>query len=47
MAKATKQSTSSVRIAKPKRKRPGVHSKKKNSNSKKSKNYKKKYVGQG
>ena len=29
------------------KKRPGVHSKKKQSKSKKSKNYKKKYVGQG
>ena len=27
--------------------RPGVHSKNKNSNHKRSKNYKKKYVGQG
>ena len=47
MAKATKQSTSSVRIAKSKKKRPGVHSKKKSSNSKNSKNYFKKNVGQG
>lgn len=30
-----------------KRKRPNVHSKKKNSKSKASKNYKKKYRGQG
>ena len=29
------------------KKRPGVHSKNKNSNSKHSKNYKKKYKGQG
>lgn len=47
MAKASKQTTSSVRIAKSKKKRPGVHSKKKNSNSKNSKHYSKKYVGQG
>jgi hypothetical protein len=32
---------------KTKRKRPGVHSKKKNSNLKSSKNYKKSYRGQG
>lgn len=30
-----------------KRKRPGIHSKKKTSSLKTSKNYKKKYVGQG
>ena len=47
MAKANKQTTSSVRIAKPKKRRPGIHSKKKSSNSKNSKNYTKKYVGQG
>jgi hypothetical protein len=47
MAKATKQSTSSVRIAKSKKKRPGVHSKCKSSVSKNAKNYKKKSVGQG
>lgn len=32
---------------KPKKKRPGVHSKTKTSRSKHSKNYKKKYRGQG
>jgi len=32
---------------KPSRKRPGVHSKKRNSNHKSSKNYTKKYKGQG
>ena len=32
---------------KPKKKRPGVHSKSKNSNSKNSKNYVKAYKGQG
>jgi hypothetical protein len=47
MAKVNKQTATSVRIAKPKKKRPGVHSKKKSSNSKNSKNYTKKYVGQG
>lgn len=46
MAKST---TNSVRthLAKPKKKRPGVHSKKKTSNSKKCKHYKKMYRGQG
>jgi hypothetical protein len=33
--------------AKPKKKRPGVHSKKRTSSHKHSKNYKKKYRGQG
>ena len=33
--------------AKPKKKRPGVHSKKKNSVNKSGKNYVKKYKGQG
>ena len=51
MAKAPtkgKSTTStSVRIEKPKRKRPGVHSKKKNSSHKHGKNYAKAYVGQG
>lgn len=46
---AKKSTTSSVRvhIARPHKKRPGVHSKKKNSKSKFSKNYKKAYKGQG
>jgi len=35
------------KIAKPKVKRPGVHAKKSSSTLKTSKNYKKKYVGQG
>jgi hypothetical protein len=35
------------KIAKPKVKRPGVHSKSKTSSLKSSKNYKKKNVGQG
>jgi len=45
MAKAG-ASTSTWR-AKPKRKRPGVHSKNKNGVHKHGKNYKKKYRGQG
>jgi len=46
---AKKTTTSSVRthIEKPRVKRPGVHSKKRTSNSKKSRNYKKSYKGQG
>jgi len=48
MAKATKTTSStSVRIAKPKKKRPGVHSKKKSSSHKHGKHYDKPYVGQG
>ena len=38
---------SSNKLNDTKRKRPGVHSKKRTSNSKKSRNYKKKYRGQG
>ena len=34
-------------LEKPKRSRPGIHAKNKNSNNKKSKNYVKKYKGQG
>ena len=34
-------------IEKPKKKRPGVHAKSKHSNNKQSKNYVKKYRGQG
>ena len=45
MAKTT--STSSNSITRSKSKRPGVHSKKKASKSKSSKNYKKLYKGQG
>lgn len=46
---AKKSNTSSVRlhITRPHKKRPGVHSKKKNCRSKFSKNYKKSYIGQG
>jgi len=45
MAKAN--ITSSRTILKSKKKRPGIHSKKKNSRSKTAKNYKKAYRGQG
>jgi len=46
---AAKAKTSSVTsyIAKPKKKRPGVHAKSKTSKIKSSKNYKKLYTGQG
>jgi hypothetical protein len=46
---AAKAKTSSVTsyIAKPRKKRPGVHAKSKTSKLKKSKNYKKLYIGQG
>lgn len=47
MAKPTKTSSVRTHIAKPHKKRPGVHSKKKASKSKKAKNYKKLYKGQG
>lgn len=47
MAKQTKTTTSAIRLATTKKKRPDVHSKKKNSRSKKSKNYRKAYRGQG
>jgi len=42
-----KSTNVSVRIEKPKKKRPGMHSKCKSSKLKKSKNYTKKYRGQG
>ena len=42
-----KQSAAKLFVAKPRKKRPGVHSKKKTSKSKTSKNYKKAYRGQG
>lgn len=42
-----KQKTEKVWIAKPARKRPGRHSKKKSSKLKSSKNYLKAYRGQG
>lgn len=46
MAKA-KQSNTSVKLEKTRKKRPGVHSKSKSSKLKSSKNYLKKYKGQG
>jgi hypothetical protein len=46
MAAKTKESTNSV-LSKTKIKRKGVHSKKKSSSLKTSKNYTKKYRGQG
>jgi len=45
MAKA--KTGSAGRIETPKRKKPGIHSKKKSSSHKRSKNYLKKYKGQG
>ena len=47
MAKATKTASTSLKVSNGKKKRPGVHSKKKSSVSKNAKNYKKKSVGQG
>ena len=47
MAKAKATSSGPTFHAKPKRKRPGVHSKKKNSVHKSGKNYNKKSRGQG
>lgn len=44
---AGKQISVRTHLAKPKKKRTGRHSKKKSSTNKKSKNYKKPYVGQG
>jgi hypothetical protein len=46
MAKV-KASSTVTKVQKPKVSRPGVHSKAKTSSLKSSKNYKKKYVGQG
>ena len=46
-AKAKTNSATKSFIAKPRKKRPGIHSKKKTSKSKTSKNYKKAYRGQG
>jgi hypothetical protein len=46
-ATAKKQTASPTLRVKSKKKRPGVHSKKKQANLKSSKNYSKKYVGQG
>lgn len=52
MAKSSGSKSNTSNLAsrfanKPRRKRPGVHSKKKSSNLKTSKNYKKSYKGQG
>jgi len=47
MAKAKSAGSVGSFRAKPKKRRPGVHSKKKNSSHKSSKNYKKKSRGQG
>ncbi len=44
---AKKGESSSSKIITPKKKRKGVHSKKKNSKNKTSKNYKKAYASQG
>lgn len=45
--KKSTQSNVKTYVKKNVRKRPGIHSKKKNSVNKKSKNYQKKYKGQG
>ena len=47
MAKLKQTSATKMYNPKPKKKRPGVHSKKKTSKLKQSKNYKKAYRGQG
>ena len=47
MAKAKTTSISSSFLSKVKTKRPGIHSKKKSSKGKNTKNYKKLYRGQG
>lgn len=49
MAKAVKSSSSNIKLhlTKPKKSRPGVHSKKKNSKLIASKSYRKRYSGQG
>jgi hypothetical protein len=47
MATKAKSTNSSVKVNYNKRKRPGVHSKKKNSVHKTGKNYNKAYRGQG
>ena len=46
-AKPSKTSVSRTHVSRARKKRPGTHSKKKSSNSKNAKNYKKKYAGQG
>ena len=47
MAAKAKTSATKSFIAKPRKKRPGIHSKKKTSKIKTSKHYKKAYRGQG
>jgi len=47
MAAKKGSSVTSIHMARPKKRRPGVHSKKKNSNSKNAKYYRKKNIGQG
>lgn len=47
MAKTKSTTTTSVKLNKPRKKRPGVHSKSKSSKLKGSKSYLKKNVGQG
>jgi hypothetical protein len=47
MAKKQSLSTTKLFLKKPKKKRPGVHSKKRSSKLKSSKNYLKRSVGQG
>jgi hypothetical protein len=47
MAKAKTTTNTSVKLDKPKKKRPGVHAKTKSSKLKQSKNYLKKNKGQG
>jgi hypothetical protein len=47
MAAKSKVNQVKTFISKPRKKRPGVHSKKKNSKNKNSKNYCKPYVAQG
>ena len=47
MAAKAKSNLTSNHIVRPKVKRPGVHAKTKTSNNKQSKNYVKKYRGQG
>jgi hypothetical protein len=46
-AKASKTSSTRTHTTRARKKRPGIHSKKKSSNSKKASNYKKRYKGQG
>jgi hypothetical protein len=47
MAKSKSSGLSSTFRAKPKKSRPGIHAKTKTSRLKKSRNYKKRYRGQG